>query len=72
MAENREVTDACGLCGEPGADKMAHHTDPLGKYWPGEEIPDGDYVHQECEQEEGRRAHAALTPRERNAFLTGI
>jgi len=56
--------DICGLCGEPGADKF-HHL----HYWPGERRPDGKLVHQLCEQEECRRAHAALTPSEREAVL---
>jgi hypothetical protein len=28
--------DICGLCGEPGADKIPHSV-----YWPGEQGPDG-------------------------------
>jgi len=44
--------DICGLCGEPGADKYAH---PM--HWPGEQVPDGPLVHDECEKEECRRAH---------------
>ena len=64
-----EVTDSddediCGLCGEPGADKIAH---PV--HWPGEQVPDGELVHQACEDEECRRAHAALTDRQREQFL---
>jgi len=59
--------DICGLCGEPGADKMAH---PM--HWPGEQIPDGPLVHSECEAEECRRAHAELTPAQREAFLRTI
>ncbi len=59
--------DVCGLCGEPGADKYAH---PV--YWPGEQKPDGPLVHMECETEECRRAHAALSPHERDAFLRSI
>lgn len=66
MADESE--DICGLCGEPGADKMALWTGG-GKYWPGEEVPDSEFVHQECEQEETRRAHALLSQGERNAFL---
>lgn len=56
--------DICGLCGEPGADKIAH---PI--HWPGEQVPDGNLVHQECEQDECARAHAALSDAERAAFL---
>lgn len=54
----------CGLCGEPGADKVAH---PV--HWPGERVPDGDLVHQACEEDEAARAHAALTDEQRKAFL---
>lgn len=67
MAEERLEEDICGLCGEPGADKYAH---PM--HWPGEAIPDGPLVHVECEQEETRRAHAALTDKERKAVLRTI
>ena len=56
--------DICGLCGEPGADKFAHPC-----HWPGEQIPEGPLVHAECEAEECRRAHAALSNAERKAFL---
>lgn len=59
--------DICGLCGEPGADKIPH---PV--HWPGEAVPDGDLVHADCEQEECRRAHAALTDEQRRAFLGSI
>ncbi len=59
--------DICGLCGKPGADKYAH---PV--YWPGEQIPDGPLIHEACEDEECRRAHAALTDRQREAFLRSI
>ena len=63
--------DICGICGEPGADKMALWTGG-GIYWPGEFVPETEYVHQECEQEEQRRAHAALTQEQRDAVLRGI
>lgn len=56
--------DICGLCGEPGADKY-HHP----HYWPGEQRPDGDFVHAECEDEECRRAHALLTDEQRKRVL---
>lgn len=59
--------DICGLCGQPGADKMAH---PM--HWPGECIPDGPLVHAECEEEECRRAHALLTDEQRQRFLRSI
>lgn len=63
--------DICGICGEAGADKMALWTGG-GIYWPGEYIPDTDMVHQECEEEESRRAHAALSPDQREAVLRNI
>lgn len=56
--------DICGLCGETGADKMPH---PI--HWPGERVPETDIVHAECEQEECRRAHAALNTQQRERFL---
>ncbi|MGB9154386.1 MAG: hypothetical protein WCD70_15005 [Alphaproteobacteria bacterium] len=56
--------DICGLCGKPGADKMPH---PL--HWPGEQEPDTDLVHAECEQEECGRAHAELSDEQRRNFL---
>jgi hypothetical protein len=59
--------DICGLCGEPGADKMAHPN-----HWPGERVPDGPMVHAEREDDECRRAHAALSEREREAFLRTV
>jgi len=63
--------DICGLCGEPGADKMAAWTGG-GVYWPGEERPDSELVHHSCEREERGRAYAALSPEERAAFLAII
>ena len=60
--------DICGLCGQPGADKMALWTGG-GIYWPGEEIPETEFVHQECEQAETARAHAALTQPQRDAVI---
>lgn len=65
------VADICGLCGEPGADKMAVWTGG-GVYWPGEQRPDTDMVHSECEQAERDRAHAALTPAQRRATLDSL
>ena len=65
--EMNKEEDICGLCGLPGADKYAH---PI--HWPGERIPDGPLVHAECEQEECRRAHAALTDKEIADFLRTI
>ncbi len=56
--------DICGLCGEPGADKIPH---PVR--WPGEKEPDTDLVHSSCEAEECARAHAAMTTEEREKFL---
>jgi hypothetical protein len=51
--ENEEQEDICGLCGGNGADKFAH---PV--HWPTEQVPDGSLVHDECEREETKRAHA--------------
>ena len=62
-----EEEDICGLCGETGADKFAH---PV--HWPGEAIPNGNLVHQSCEQEECRRAHSLLSDREREVFLRSV
>ena len=59
--------DICGLCGELGADKIPH---PV--YWPGERRPDTEIVYAECEDEECKRAHAELSPEEREAFLRSI
>lgn len=59
--------DLCGLCGEPGADKIAHP-----HRWPGERTPDGPLVHAECENEECRRAHAELSDGERQRVLRDI
>lgn len=63
--------DICGLCGEPGTDKMAGWTGG-GKYWPGEQASETQFVHASCEVEERRRAHAALTQPERDEFLEKI
>jgi hypothetical protein len=65
--KGREESDICGLCGLPGADKVAH---PV--HWPGEQIPDGQYVHAECEREECKRAFRELTPQQRASFLLGL
>lgn len=62
-----ENEDICGLCGEPGADKFAH---PV--HWPGERVPDGPLVHQQCEHDECERAHACLTDQQRRAFLRSV
>ena len=69
--DRAEQDDICGLCGEPGADKMALWTGG-GVYWPGERRSDGNMVHQECEQAETHRAHAALTQDQRDAVLRSI
>lgn len=62
-----EQEDICGLCGEPGADKIPH---PI--YWPGEQLPDAEYVHASCEADECRRAHADLTPEQIRQFLNSL
>ena len=62
-----EESDICGLCGEPGADKIAH---PI--HWPGETVPDSEYVHADCESGECGRAHAALSDKQRQEFLRTI
>jgi hypothetical protein len=56
--EIAEAEDICGLCGEPGADKYKHPC-----HWPGEENPEGEFVHAECENVECARAHAEFTRR---------
>ncbi len=66
--ENR---DLCGLRGLPGADKMATWTG-AGVYWPGERRSETELVHQECEQEETRRAHSELSQAERDRFLDDV
>jgi len=60
--------DLCGLCGKRGADKMALWTGG-GIYWPGEERPETEFVHSECERRETERAHAALTQLQRDAVI---
>jgi hypothetical protein len=68
MEPSREAEeDICGLCGEPGADKFAHPA-----HWPGERVPDEKLVHKACENEECRRAYAALSDKERREFLRRI
>lgn len=59
--------DICGLCGQPGADKFAHP-----EHWPGERIPDGPMVHEECEKAECERAHHALNDQQRKDALRAI
>lgn len=66
-----EDQDICGLCGEPGADKMARWTGG-GVYWPGEEPSASEFVHAYCEHEEQRRAHAELSQDQRDEVLRGI
>ncbi len=70
-ADDEQEVDICGLCGEPGADKMAIKTGG-GVYWPGEVVPDTDMVHQECEREETQRAFDQLTESQRDACLRGL
>ena len=50
--------DICGFCGEPGADKYKHPC-----HWPGEENPEGEFVHAECEQRECERAFQVFRAR---------
>lgn len=52
MMSNEEEQDICGLCGKPGADKIAH---PM--LWPGEKRSETGMVHSECESTECQRAH---------------
>ena len=67
LKDGGEDEDICGLCGEPGADKMPHP-----EHWPGEEVADTELVHAECEQAECARAHTALTQQQREDFLRTI
>ena len=60
--------DVCGLCGKRGANKSALWTGG-GIYWPGEFIPESEFVHSECECSETARAHAALTQPQRDAVI---
>jgi hypothetical protein len=66
-AQEADEEDICGLCGEPGADKVPHPA-----RWPGERAPDTDLVHAYCEQEECNRAHGELTEAQREAFLRSL
>lgn len=59
--------DICGLCGLPGADKIPH---PV--YWPNEQRPYTEFIHRECEDQECRRAHGELSPKEINDFLNTL
>jgi len=59
--------DICGFCGKPGADKFPH---PV--HWPGERSAGTELVHDECEAEECRRAHALLSEEQRRRFLRSI
>lgn len=67
MIQDQSSSDLCSLCGEPGADKIAA---PV--HWPGEQVPDGQFVHAECEEQECRRAHAELTDSQRAEFLRSV
>ena len=64
---DEQEDDICGLCGKPGADKYAH---PV--HWPGEQVPDGPFVHSECEADECKRAHSLLTDEQRKRFLRWV
>lgn len=68
MTDENPDDDLCGLCGEPGADKMAKWTGGA-IYWPGEERPDTEMVHSDCENEECRRAHAQLSQPQRDRVI---
>lgn len=63
----QDEEDICHLCGGPGADKIAH---PI--HWPGEAGVAGALVHEACEDEECRRAHALLTDKQRAHFLRSL
>lgn len=63
-----EDEDVCGLCYEPGADKMALWTGG-GVYWPGERRSETEFVHAECEREETERAHSELTEEQRRTCI---
>lgn len=60
--------DICGLCGEPGADKIAKYAGG-GVYWPEERMPESEYVHSECEREECQRASDLIQGERRDRFL---
>lgn len=59
--------ECCGLCGQPGADKIPH---PVR--WPGERAPETDIVHAACEDAECARARGALTDKQREDFLRSL
>lgn len=63
----RDAEDICGLCGEPGADKIPHPN-----HWPGERVPDTELVHATCEADECARAHAALSDEQRRRVLRSL
>jgi hypothetical protein len=67
MREKPVLEDICGLCGEPGANKIPHP-----ERWPGERAPDTELVHDECEKLECERAHAALSDDQRREHLAKI
>jgi ssDNA-binding Zn-finger/Zn-ribbon topoisomerase 1 len=70
-AADETEAEVCGLCEGPDPCKMAKWTGG-GVYWPGERRPEGRLVHQECEEEECRRAHAELTQDQRDEVLAGL
>ena len=67
MNSTVENADICGLCGLSGADKIPH---PI--HWPNEQLPNSEFVHRECEEQECRRAHSVLTPKEIIRFLNSL
>lgn len=65
MDEN-EDEDICGLCGQPGADKV-----PRPILWPDERVPNTAFVHADCEAEECARASELCQGAARDKFLRG-
>jgi hypothetical protein len=61
------MEDVCGFCNLPGADKIPH---PVR--WPGEVSAGTEFVHADCENDECKRAHAALSDKQRQSFLRSL
>jgi len=66
-----ENNDICGICGDSGADKVALWVGG-GVYWPGEYVPETEFVHQSCEQAETQRAFNQLSQSQKDSFLNQI